>query len=64
MALVLLSRMIQESKDGHCSCEDATATMQIFLLVKSMWERQNPDLAGDNLFDDRYWANDDTEDDY
>ena len=52
--MALLSRLIQDSSSGHCSLEDARATMDIFLLVKQSWEKKNPDLAGDNLFDDRY----------
>jgi len=64
LALVLLSRLIQDGSDGHCSLEDALATMEIFLLVKSNWEKENPDLAGDNLFDDRYWAGDNSDDDF
>ena len=55
LSLVLLSRLIQDSPSGHCSFEDASATMDIFLLFRQSWEKQNPDLAGDNLFDDRYW---------
>lgn len=55
MTLVLLSRLIQDKLSGHCSVEDSVATMQIFQLVKKAWEKRNPDLAGDNLFSDRYW---------
>merc|ERR1712227_43742 len=61
LTLVLLSRLIQDSKSGNCSVEDSIATMEIFQLVKKAWEKRNPDLAGDNLLSDRYWN--DSEDD-
>ena len=57
----MLSRLIQDSQNGHCSVEDSVATMEIFQLVKKAWEKRNPDLAGDNLLSDRYWN--DSEDD-
>jgi hypothetical protein len=59
MAVVLLKRLIQENKSGHCSYEDACATMEIFNLVRTDWERRNPDLTGESLFNDQFWGDED-----
>ena len=55
-------RMIQESDSGHSSVEDAIATMELFKLVQTEWERRCPDLAGADLMDDRFWPDEDSAD--
>lgn len=55
LSTTLLDRNIQQGKKGHSSVEDAQATMDLFKVIQKRWEQTNPDLAGDNLFNDRYW---------
>ena len=61
MSAALLMRMIQESDSGHSSVEDAIATMELFKLVQTEWERRCPDLAGADLLDDQFWPVDSTD---
>ena len=61
MSAALLMRMIQESDSGHSSVEDAIATMELFKLVQTEWERRCPDLAGADLMDDQFWPEDSTD---
>jgi len=61
LSAALLMRMIQESDSGHSSVEDAIATMELFKLVQTEWERRCPDLAGADLMDDQFWPEDSTD---
>ena len=54
--------MIQESESGHSSVEDAIATMELFKLVQTEWERRCPDLAGADLMGDQFWPEDSSSD--
>ena len=52
LSAALLQRLIQEGNQGHSSVEDAIATMQLFQLVQSDFEKRCPDLAGADLHRD------------
>ena len=59
LSAALLMRLIQEGNQGHSSVEDAIATMQLFQIVQSDFEKRCPDLAGANLLDDQFWDQED-----
>ena len=61
LSAALLQRLIQEGNQGHSSVEDAIATMQLFQLVQSDFEKRCPDLAGADLLDDQFWDDDQVE---
>ncbi|KAA0724425.1 Apoptosis-enhancing nuclease [Triplophysa tibetana] len=61
----LLSRNIQVGRKGHCSIEDARATLDLYKLVEDQWEkdfsRNSTDLTSDpnyslvDYMQDQYW---------
>uniref|UniRef100_A0A8C4QJZ8 Exonuclease domain-containing protein n=1 Tax=Eptatretus burgeri TaxID=7764 RepID=A0A8C4QJZ8_EPTBU len=42
---LILNRNIQVGNKGHCSVEDARATMELFQLVESTWSEEDRSLA-------------------
>ncbi|XP_054632733.1 apoptosis-enhancing nuclease-like [Dunckerocampus dactyliophorus] len=69
MAKKLLNRHIQVGKSGHCSVEDARASLDLYKLVEDEWERElqsilrgdddhnQPirDASMEDFMQDRYW---------
>ncbi|XP_029010507.1 apoptosis-enhancing nuclease [Betta splendens] len=71
LAHKLLNRRIQVGKMGHCSVEDARATLDLYKLVEGEWEQelmeddppQKPAFASsDHYMQDEYWPDDVTAD--
>ncbi|KAK5866967.1 hypothetical protein PBY51_011496 [Eleginops maclovinus] len=71
LANKLLNRKIQVGKRGHCSVEDALASLDLYKLVEGEWERElqnklrddnaphEPSFAASNHFmQDEYWPGD------
>nr|XP_019935124.1 PREDICTED: apoptosis-enhancing nuclease-like [Paralichthys olivaceus] len=71
----LLNRKIQVGRRGHCSVEDARATLDLYKLVEGEWEQelqnnlrdddapQEPSFASSNHYmKDEYWPDDVTAD--
>jgi len=56
---LITSRLLQ--KRGHCSVEDATATIDIFKTVFNKWSETNSHIlydmceSDDSYLADRYW---------
>ncbi|XP_073687485.1 apoptosis-enhancing nuclease [Garra rufa] len=63
----LLNRTIQSSRNGHCSVEDARATLDLYKLVEDQWEKNilfknsnmdhtsNPNSNLEHYMQDQYW---------
>ncbi|XP_060709132.1 apoptosis-enhancing nuclease-like [Hemiscyllium ocellatum] len=72
LAKLLLGKSIQVGNDGHCSVEDACASMELYQRVESQWEQKlcdqlsvaNEQVASETNFeisqymDDQYWPTD------
>nr|XP_055048590.1 apoptosis-enhancing nuclease [Misgurnus anguillicaudatus] len=65
LAEKLLSRTIQVGRMGHCSVEDARATLDLYKLVEDQWEKDlsqdsidhtsNPNDSLEHYMQDQYW---------
>ncbi|XP_041651876.1 apoptosis-enhancing nuclease isoform X2 [Cheilinus undulatus] len=75
LASKLLNRKIQVGKRGHCSVEDARASLDLYKLVEGEWEKELQDKLWDNdaqqapsfaasnhYMQDQYWPDDVTGD--
>ncbi|XP_056596050.1 apoptosis-enhancing nuclease [Triplophysa dalaica] len=61
----LLSRNIQVGRKGHCSIEDARATLDLYKLVEDQWEKDfsrnstdhtsDPNYSLEDYMQDQYW---------
>uniref|UniRef100_A0AAY4AZH2 Exonuclease domain-containing protein n=1 Tax=Denticeps clupeoides TaxID=299321 RepID=A0AAY4AZH2_9TELE len=49
LSLNLLNRRIQDGKGGHCSVEDAQATLDLYKLVEEQWEQIMASRSKDGL---------------
>lgn len=67
----MLCLSAQVGKTGHCSVEDARATLDLYKLVEAEWERElrdddtppRPSFAdSDHYMQDEYWPDDVTSD--
>lgn len=67
LAVRLLNRKIQVGRRGHCSVEDALASLDLYKLVEGEWERERllrggsvaqSVAASNHYMQDQYWPDD------